>query len=61
MEKVVYTVKRTAVTAYNHKFKLIFILLLTYGFKKAYDFYQYIKPLLKMKDTFMGNSSSDKT
>ena len=52
MDKAIGTVRSSVSIAYNHKFKLIALLLLLYGTKKAYDLYCYIKPILAMKDAF---------
>ena len=42
--------KRILLTAYNHKFKLIFFLGSTYAAKKCYDLYIFIKPFLAIKN-----------
>ena len=42
MERSIEVAKTSAYTLYNHKKKVIALLVLTYGAKKAYEMYSFI-------------------
>ena len=43
-------VKIVGSTLWNHKFKLIMLLGFSYGIKKCYDLYVFVKPFLDLKN-----------
>jgi hypothetical protein len=43
---------------WNHKWKVILVLLLGYGAKKLYDLYKFIKPFWDLKNQLTGASGS---
>ncbi|CDW76862.1 UNKNOWN [Stylonychia lemnae] len=51
-------VKEILTKAYNHKFKLVFFILLLYLIKKGYTFYKSVRPYLSLINEFRGGNQS---
>ncbi len=48
-QKILKAVKEVPSTLYNHKKKVILVLIGAYFLRKAYGFYRFVKPLLDLK------------
>ena len=57
MESISSKAKSFGGTLWNHKFKVIFILIALYGAKKCYDLYKFVKPFLDLKNQLTGKSA----
>ncbi len=50
--------KKVPSILWNHKWKVILVLILGYGAKKLYDLYKFIKPFWDLKNQLTGTGSS---